>query len=314
MNEITSNSAPGETGKTILLTGGSGLVGKTLTELLLKNGHTVHHLTRNKTNRTPGARLFLWNVGQEQIDPASIRGVTTVIHLAGEGIAEKPWTTKRKEAIIKSRTDSIRLIYGLMKTHPHTIDTVISASAVGYYGDRGEEELTEESGAGTGFLSAACVAWEAAVDEAPEGTRVVKFRTGIVLGQDGGALGPLAKTVKFGLGTPLGSGKQWMPWIHIDDAARLYARAAEDPSIRGVFNMAAPNPVRNEDFTRMLAHYFKKPLWLPNVPAFALRILVGEMSTMVLASDRTSARKVTDTAFVFSYPNLADALKKIYGK
>lgn len=297
----------------ILLTGGTGLLGKHLTELLLQKGYSVSHLSR-KPGNMPGVTTFLWDVSKGVIDEKCLNDVDLIIHLAGAGIADKHWTEKRKKLLIESRTKSIGLIYDLMRKTPHQVKTVISASATGYYSNRRDELLTEESKPGTDFLAECCIQWEKAVDEGQDlVARILKFRTGVVLTKDGGALPLLALPVKFGVGSPIGSGKQWIPWIHWKDVADMYLFGIENASLAGVYNMTAPNPATNEQLTKGVARQLHRSLWVPRVPAFALKLVLGEMSLVVLGSTRVSADKIEKEGFVFKYPEVADALKEIYG-
>ena len=228
-------------------------------------------------------------------------------------IHQKIWTNKRKQEIIASRTESIRLLYDLLSRRGHIVRSVISASGVGYYGNRGNELLTEESTAGKGFLANSCIEWEKAVDEGKQQQlRVVKLRTGVVLSREGGALPSMAKPIKLGLGAPLGSGRQWMPWIHIRDIVEMYSFALENEALEGVFNAAAPQPVTNADLTKTIARVLEKPVLLPSVPALVLRVIMGEMSSVVLNSTRTSSKKIKDEGFTFKFPELTSALRDIY--
>jgi uncharacterized protein len=300
--------------KHILLTGGTGLVGKKLTQHFLDKGYAVSHLSRS-----PGtdARVatYLWDVNKGQIDEHCVDGVDTIIHLAGAGIADSRWTDKRKKEIIDSRTKSIGLVYEVLKKREHSVKTVISASAVGYYSDRGDEIMNETCAPAHDFMGRCCVAWEKAVDEGENlGLRVVKFRTGVVLSEHGGALPKIAAPVKLGVGTALGSGKQWMPWIHEQDVIYMYVFAVEHEELSGAFNMTATEPVTNKQFTKAVAKVLNRPFWLPNVPAFALKIAMGEMSIVVLGSTKTSAKKIKAAGFSFSYPELMGALKDLYKK
>jgi len=236
------------------------------------------------------------------------------VHLAGAGVVDKRWSDERKKEIIDSRTKSIGLIYQVLRKKNHVVKTVISASATGYYGDRGAELLTEDSNAGNDFLAEVCIKWEAAADEGMNlGLRVVKFRTGIVLDKNGGALPQLANPVKWGVGSPLGSGEQWTPWIHRRDVVKMYLFGIEHATLSGVYNMTAPNPVINKQLAKAVAQQLHKPFWAPNVPVFVLKLIMGEMSLAVLESDRTSSKKIEDNGFKFDYPELSDALKEIYG-
>lgn len=300
------------TSQHILLTGGSGLLGRELTRTLLDKGYTVSHLSR-KPGRNPQVKTYMWDINKGIIDEQCINGVAIIIHLAGAGIADKRWSDARKKEVIESRTQSIRLIYQLLKQRPHQVKKVISASGTGYYGNRGDELLTEVSQAGNGFLSECCIAWEQAVDEGTAlGLDILKFRTGVVLTKKGGALPQLALPVKLGIGSPLGNGKQWMPWIHHADVTAMYLHGIEQ-SLTGVYNMAAPQPVTNQELTQAVAKQLKRPLWAPKVPAFLLKLLFGEMAAVVLGSTRVSATAIEAKSFQFKYATVETALKEIYG-
>ncbi|RRN77490.1 TIGR01777 family protein, partial [Pseudoxanthomonas sp. SGD-10] len=234
--------------------------------------------------------------------------------LAGAGIADKRWTDKRKDIIIKSRTESIALLYDLIKRKEHRITSVISASGSGYYSDRGNELLDESAPPNDDFMARCCVLWENAVDEGKAlNLRTVKFRTGLVLEKHRGGLPKLALPVKAGLGAALGNGKQWMSWIHIADAVEMYIHAIENESLSGAFNMSSPNPVTNQTLNKAIATVLKKPLWLPNVPEIALKIALGELSTAILGSTKMHVKKIQDTGFSFKYPDIDSALRNIYG-
>ena len=283
--------------------------------MLLQKGYSIHHLSRNpELHGNPRITVYKWDIDKNEIDEKCLDGVIAIVHLAGEGIAEKRWTAKRKQQIIQSRTASIGMIYDLLKRNPaHQVKTIVSASAIGYYGDRGNELLTEDSPPGKGFLPVACIEWEKAVDKGAElNLRVVKLRTGIVLTDEGGALPEIANPIKKGIGTALGSGKQWMSWIHIQDVIRMYVYALENTDIQGTYNMTAPYPVTNAEMTKTLAETFDKKLWLPNAPAFGLKLLLGEMSALVLDSDKVSSSKIENAGFKFDFTQLSSALKEIY--
>jgi uncharacterized protein (TIGR01777 family) len=299
--------------KHILLTGGTGLLGTHLTKTLLDKGYEVSHLSRTQGNN-PDVKTYLWDVAKGEIDENSIIGVDTIVHLAGAGVVDERWSDERKQELIDSRTKSIGLIYQVLRKKNHIVNSVISASATGFYGDRGAEVLTEESDSGSDFLAEVCIKWEAAVDNGKElGLRIVKFRTGIVLDKNGGALPQLANPVKWGVGSPLGSGKQWMPWIHWRDVVKMYIYGIENAALSGVYNMTGPNPVTNKQLTKAVATQLHKPFWAPNVPVFVLKLILGEMRIAVLESAKTSSKKIEDTGFKFDYPQLSGALKDIYG-
>ncbi len=297
----------------ILITGGNGLIGKHLTQALLTQGRQVSHLSRNPGS-LPGVTTYLWNIEQGHIDERCLDGVDTVVHLAGAGVADKRWTAQRRKEIIGSRTQSIALIYRLMQQRQHQVKSVISASATGYYGNRGDEALVESSAPGRDFLANCCIKWEAAVDKGLTlGLRVVKMRTGVVLSAEGGALPKLAAPVKLYAGAPLGSGRQYVPWIHLKDVVDMYLFAIENQALQGVYNMTAPEPVNNRQLTQAVARQLKKPLWLPAVPAFLLRLLLGKMSTVVLSSAHVIPQAIEQADFNFTYRNVGSALKQIYG-
>ena len=299
--------------KNILITGGSGLIGKLLTNELIEKGYNVNHLNR-KPGKDMRVKTFLWDVDKGQIDESCVVNTDIIIHLAGAGIADKRWTEKRKKILIESRTKSISLIYDLLKKKENNVKRIISASAIGYYGNRGDELLTEDSMPSNDFLSICCVEWEQAVDAGEQlGLSITKFRTGVVLTREGGALPQLALPVKFGVGSPLGSGRQWVPWIHWQDVVGMYMYAVEDKGLANVYNMVAPVPVTNKQLTKAVAKQLSRPLWLPRVPAFVLRLLFGEMSMTVLGSTNVSSIKIEKEGYKFKYPIIKDALKEIYG-
>lgn len=298
--------------KHILLTGGTGLLGKKLTNALFDKGYTVSHLSR-KQGDDARVKTYLWDIHKGIIDENCIDGVDIIIHLAGAGIADGRWTDERKKELIDSRTISIGLIYGLLRNKPHRVNSVISASATGYYSDRGDELMHEDDKPAHDFLGTCCIEWEKAVDEGEQlGLRVLKFRTGVVLDKDGGALPQLALPIKFGAGSPLGNGKQWIPWIHHEDVVDMYLYGIEQTELKGAYNMVAPNPVTNAQLTKAVAKQLNRPVWLPNVPAFALKLLFGEMSIVVLGSTKVSSQKIEDAGFQFKYPEITAALKEIY--
>ena len=300
-------------GKKVLITGGSGTVGRNLSELLIQKGYEVTHLSRSQ-GKNPKIKTYLWNVESHQIDEHCIDGVDIIIHLAGAGIADARWTAKRKETIIKSRTESIKLIYDLLKKYPHQVKTVVSASASGFYSERGSEWMTENNTPNTDFLGHCSVLWEQSVDEgASLGLRVVKFRTGVILDKNSGALPKMAAPVKFCIGSPLGNGKQYISWIHIDDVVNMYLKGIEDENLSGAYNMSTPHPITNSALTKAIAKTLNKPLWLPHVPTFMLKLIFGEMSEVVLGSTRMDVKKILATGFQFKYPDINTALQEIYG-
>lgn len=297
----------------ILITGGNGLVGKPLTQALLAQGHRVSHLSR-QPERIPGVTTYAWDVPKGQIDERCLDGVDTIIHLAGADIAFQAWTADRRQELIQSRTESIRLLYQLMKRQEHSVQTVISASGIVYYGNRGDEVLTEQSRPATDFLADCTRQWEAAVDEGLAlSVRVVKFRTGVVLSKEGGALPALVQPVQSGYGAPVGTGSQWVSWIHLEDVVGLYALAVNDSSLTGVFNQTAPEPVTNRQLVAAIARQFNKSLWMPAIPGFLLKMMMGERSSFVLGSIKAPPSALLQQHYRYAHPAIGEALSSIYG-
>lgn len=299
-------------GKNILITGATGLVGRKLVPALQKQGHKISVLSRKQT-QIENATVFLWDVYKEEIDKKAFEGIDTIIHLAGEGIGDKKWTDERKKQLIDSRVRSADLLYKAIRETNSPVKSFISASAVGFYGDRNEEILTENSLPGNGFLAECCTEWENAVDKGVDvGIRVVKIRIGLILSKEGGALAAMEKPIKLFVGAPLGTGKQWMPWIHLQDIVGIFSKAVNDTELSGAYNACAPVPVTNKLLTKRIAFYLNRPVWPFNVPKFALKTLLGEMSILPLMSNNTSSQKILNTGYQFSFVNLDDALKDIY--
>lgn len=297
--------------KKILITGATGLVGTELKKELLKLGYEVNTLSR-KENGQPDN--YIWDVEKQTIDATCILGVDAIIHLAGEGVVDQKWTEERKKAIINSRVNSTQLLLKTIKQYSnHQVKAFISASAVGYYGDCGDRILTEESSLGYGFLAECCKLWEDSVDEAKKlGLRVAKLRTGIVLTTKGGALPQLAMPIKFFAGAALGTGRQWVPWLHINDMINMYIAAVESSNISGAYNACAPFPVTNSALTKEIAKCLHRPFWPIKVPEFALKALMGERTQAILMSSNTSAQRILDTGYKFQFTNIEDALADLY--
>ena len=295
----------------VLITGGSGLVGSRLTELLRTKDYVVSHLSRSPAPPSSSIPTYQWDIKQQSIDPQALADADYVIHLAGAGVADQRWTDKRKQVILSSRTESTKLLRdAIAQAGPATIKAFVSASAIGIYGtDTGDTLLTEESPAADDFLADVVVQWEAAVDEIQKlGVRTVKYRIGIVLSTLGGALPPIARTVRWGVGAPLGSGEQYLSWIHIDDLCRMFIHALENEEMAGSYNAGGPQPVTNEALTRAVARVMHRPLWMPNVPGFALKLALGELASAVLGGNRVSSRKIEDAGFRHKFDQLALAL------
>ncbi len=283
-----------------------------LSEMLIDQGYEVAHLSRNP-EKVSTYKSFKWDIKDGYIDENALTYADYIVNLAGASVAGEKWTEERKQEILKSRVESINLLHKCLGRSEHHVKGFVSASAIGIYGDAGEQLMSEESLYADDFLAEVCKAWEAGAWQMRDlGLRTVILRLGIVLSKKGGALPQIAKPVKMMAGAALGTGKQYMSWIHIDDACRLFIRAIEDTQFEGVYNAVAPHPVTNAEFTKELAEAMNKPLVLPNVPAFALNLMMGEMSEVVLASQRVSANKVMQTGFTFEYNYLEDALEAFY--
>jgi uncharacterized protein (TIGR01777 family) len=295
----------------IAISGASGFIGRRLLKTLAQAGHQLHVLSRHQgTNLPPGVRLSVWDPMKGPPPEDALRDADAVIYLSGESVAQR-WTDDVKRRIRESRITGTRnLVQGITKLADKTIHkpaALICASATGYYGTRGDEALNESSPAGSGFLAKTCVEWEReAMAAEPLGVRVATIRTGMALDPRGGALQSLLPPFRMGVGGKLGSGKQWIPWIHLDDLANLYAFAVDNP-VRGALNGTAPNPVTNADFTRALASAIHRPAIVP-VPAFAMKLLYGEMSEILFDSQRVLPKQAESAGFRFRFPQLPAAL------
>ena len=297
---------PGSKG-TVLIGGGTGFIGTHLSAHLTRLGFAVRHLSRSPQ---PGGRYltFKWDATSNEIDPAALKDVDYVINLAGAGIADERWSAKRKEVIIKSRTETTALLarnIAKMATKPKLY---LSASAIGWYGNRGEDVLSEAEPPRAGFLSRSTMLWEASTKMIEEqGVPVFINRTGIVLHPDQGALNKMLLPLKAGTSTYFGDGRQYFSWIHIEDIIRVYSHAIME-HLSGIFNGVAPNPVRSKQFAEALGPAMGKSALVIPAPAFALKVAMGEMSHTVLDSAYVSSQKLEDTGFVFMHPELSQAL------
>jgi uncharacterized protein len=298
--------------KTILITGASGLIGKHLTSLLIRKGYRVIHLSR-KASQQDGIETFVWNVHKKTIDETAVYQADYIIHLAGAGIADKKWTEERKKEIISSRTDSTHLLFESLKRNNKKLNAFISASAIGYYGAVTREKVfTEDDPAENDFMGTCCRLWEESVDRISSlGIRTVKIRVGIVLANDGGALPKMVTPVKFGIGSGLGTGKQYTPWIHIDDICNIFLMAIENESMKGVYNGVAPEPVTNNELMKLIAKRLRRPYFLPNIPVLLLKLIFGEMTAMFLEGSRVSSEKIKKAGYTFKFRKTEDALKNL---
>ena len=300
----------------VLITGGTGLVGNRLAELLIDSGYEVALLSREPA-KSSHYHSFRWDPRAGTIDEAAVPYADYIVNLAGASVSDGKWTDERKHDIMTSRLGGLALLGRELAKKGHHVQALISASAIGIYGDAGDRLVTEETPAAMpthDFLADVAHQWELAVGPvAALGIRTVIPRIGIVLSTKGGALPQIARPVKLGAGAALGSGKQYMSWIHLDDLCRLLMAMLEDPDWHGTYNAVAPNPATNQQFTETLAQVLHRRLLLPKVPAFGLKLAMGEMSEIVLASQNVSARKVLAQGFSFEYPELRGALEALYG-
>lgn len=295
-----------------LLAGGTGFVGTRLATLLRQKGHIVRLLVQ----KPAGEEQFAWNTQTGYIDEKAVAGADFIINLAGAGIADKRWSEARRRQIIDSRVKSTQLLLQAIERSGHQPTAYVSASAIGYYGNSGEKRMLEtDAPADHKFMVQCCEQWEQAADSvAALSIRTVKLRTGVVLGKDGGALLEFLKPLRFGLGTYFGDGQAWYSWIHLDDICRAYIWALETPEAEGVYNAVAPCPVRIKPLAEALVRARRKPAVVVPVPAFALRLWFGEMSSTILNSNLVSAEKIGQAGFTFEYPVLEDALQAIFRK
>ena len=297
---------------TVLITGGSGLVGRHLVKRLQERGFEIILLSRSKRNKE-GIPVYFWDPKNGKIDREAISSADYIIHLSGANVGEKRWTPARKKEIKGSRINSGQLILDEVKRQNKNLKAFISASATGYYGSvTSHEEFSENHPPGEDFLGQICSEWEQMADRFKEkGIRTVKIRTGVVLTKEGGALAKMAMPIKLGFAAALGNGKQYLPWIHIEDLCGIFIKAVEDAQMNGAYNAVAPEQITNKEFTRALAKVFNKTLWIPNVPAFVLKLVFGKMAEILLQGSRVSSEKIQKVGYRFSFPHLNGALKNL---
>lgn len=306
----------------VLITGGTGTVGKRLAEMLLQKGYEVAVLSRKGGDAAAGVRHFRWDPGQNDIDPAAIASADFIVHLAGAGVADQRWTKKRKQEIADSRTKSSALILSALSLVPNKVQCVVSASAIGWYGP----DATSPSGTGVSpkgfdesapaypdFLGETCRLWEAGITPVTQlGKRLVILRTGIVLSNKAGAFAQFRKPLQFKTAAILGSGRQMISWIHVDDLCNQYIYALEHPQMAGVYNAVAPNPVNNQTLILKLAKKLCGDFYIPvHIPAFVLKAVLGEMSIEVLKSVTVCADKISAAGFTFQYPTINLAIDRL---
>jgi uncharacterized protein len=299
----------------VLISGASGLIGSALAPALAEAGHTIVRLGRSEPK--PGAAEVRWDPMSGTLDLASLEalgGADAVVHLAGESVAAKRWTPEQKARIRDSRVKGTRLLSEALTRLANPPRVLASASAIGYYGDRGDEVLREDSPPGSDFLAEVCKAWEAATEPAARaGIRVVNHRFGLVLSPDGGVLKTMLGPFRMGVGGPLGSGKQWMSWIALDDVVGAIRHGLSAEGLQGPVNTVAPNPVTNAEFSRVLGRVLSRPAAFP-VPEFALRLALGEMADAALGSQRVEPARLKETGYKFRYPELEAALRHVLEK
>jgi len=295
----------------VLISGGSGLIGKALSKLLIKNGYTVVHLGR-KENLTSDIKCFRWDLTKNWIDARAFENVDTIVNLAGAGIADKRWTNERKKEILDSRVISSQLLIGEANKRLGQIKTFVGGSAIGFYGAVTTDKIyTENDLPGNDYMANVCVKWENEYHQLNENIRKVIIRTGVVLSNEAGALPKLVTPVKFGLGSAIGSGKQLIPWIHINDIVSFFHEAICNKSMIGIYNGVSPKFISNNELNKTIAKQLNKPYFMPKVPSIMLQLLLGEMAIMVTEGSAISAEKTTQIPFQFKFPEIEGALKDL---
>lgn len=300
---------------TVLITGGTGLIGKALSKMLVEKGYEVIVISRKPAFTAGGITYVQWDVDKKIIDIDSVKKADYIIHLAGAGVVDKRWNKSYKKEIQESRVKSSQLIVDTLKQHPNKVKAIISASAIGWYGNDKSpvKPFIENDKADEGFLGVTCRLWEQSI-ESPDLTqiRICKIRTGIVLSNEGGALAEFKKPIKMGLAAILGNGKQFISWIHIEDLCRIFIHAMESSNMTGSYNAVAPDPVSNKTLVLTLAKLMKGKFFIPiHVPSFILKIMLGESSIEVLKSTLVSSEKIRSSGFTFYFPGIESALKNL---
>lgn len=294
----------------VLITGGSGLVGSALSQKLKKKGYEVIWLSTQK-NKSLSFPTYYWNISNGYIDTAALQDVDYIIHLAGVNVGEKCWTKKQKKAILSSRVDGAQLLWKKIQEHAIKLKAFISASGISYYGTRTSEVIYKETDSSANdFLANVTVCWEEAADKFLElGVRVVKFRMGVVIAPHGGVLNRVLIPTKLGVASALGTGKQYMPWIQIDDLTNIYIKAIEDNFMQGAYNAVAPEHITNKMFMKHLARVLNKPFFMPAIPSMVLKLIFGEMADIILEGSRGSSQKITDAGYCFVFPTIDSAFR-----
>lgn len=298
----------------VLITGGTGLIGSRLSVALVSKGYQVIHLSR-KENLKATFPAYKWNIDNGEVDIRALEEADYIVHLAGAGVADKPWTAKRKQLIIDSRVKSGALLQQKLKEIGKRPKAIVCASASGFYGNRVDEKLDESASKGQGFLSDVVEKWEAANDGFKDVTdRLTQLRIGIVLSTQGGALQKMLPSYKFRIGAYFGSGEQYYSWIHIDDLVDMFTHAIEEETVNGTYNAVAPNPVTNKYLAELIGKVTGKPALLVPAPAMVLRLVLGEMSAVVLDGARLSTGKIRATGFDYTYVNVNSALRDLISR
>ena len=296
------------------LTGATGSVGKAIVNELLNQNHEVRILTTRKNFKWEGVQCFYWNPSKGLIDLPSLDGADYLIHLAGATVSKR-WTTKYKQEITDSRVQSTQLLLDALEKISVGPSAVVSASAIGIYGSDLERSMVESDPAADDYLASVTRTWEMYTQKfETEQRRSIQLRIGIVLDGGAGVLGQLEPLAKLGLASPLGTGKQWTSWIHVKDLARMFVFAATQEIPSGPYNAVGPEPLSNKALTKTLTQVLKRPMWLPAVPSFVLKLVLGEMATLALMSQKVSNAKITAAGFTYTFPKLTDALNDIYSK
>lgn len=298
----------------ILITGGTGLIGQRLARLLIQHQMSPRLLSRT-ANPNADIPQFEWNIKKDWIDPLAFENVDVLIHLAGANVSEGRWTKSRKQEIMGSRINSTRLLFKTVDQLENKPKLLICSSATGYYGNqRFEHVSSEEDEPGNDFLATVCQNWETEADHFEKlGLRVVKVRTGVVLDEKGGALPKMIQPIRVYAGAPLASGSQYINWIHWEDWCLAVIHLIKEKRLKGPFNLVAPNPETNEVLTRLIAKIVRRPLWLPNVSAFVLKLILGEMASIVINGHKVSSKKLEDSGYQFTHDTLETALIKLLG-
>ncbi len=293
----------------ILITGGTGLVGKALIPLLIKDGHSISVLSRTKSHPSDHT-VFTWDYETDHLEDGALNGVDTIIHLAGAGVADEKWSQQRKNVILESRTQTSRLLYDKLKSSEHSVKTIIAASAIGIYGSGNNPAMMmEDSPTGSDFLAHVTDAWEASTRRFKElEVRLVQLRIGVVLSNKGGALVELTKPP---VAAPLGNGRQFMSWIHIDDVCGMIKFLFDNDGLEGPFNIVGPRPLTNREFTREAAKTFGKTYLPIPVPKLVLKLMLGEMASIVLGGSKVSSTKIQEAGYQFKFPKLQGALQDL---